>query len=107
MVPLASAACDSYQFSALGKIIEDSGRDLFAGWGPDGTSGAVNTRDGFTAPYRPDMSVPEGTPMNGTIGGGIDGRQVEFTVTSDDAGGLTGTTDTFYGQVYSETDVRG
>ena len=106
-VPLARAACDSYQFTGMGKIIEDKGPDLFTGWGPDGRSGAVNTRDGFTAPNRPDMSVPAGTPMNGTIRGGIDGRDVQFTVTWDDAGGLTGTTDTFFGHVYSETDVRG
>lgn len=107
MVPQAPADCQSYKFTGMGTIIEDKGPDLFTGWGPDGRSGAVNTRDGFTAPNRPDMSVPEGTPMNGTIRGGIDGHNVEFAVTWDDAGGLTGTTDTFYGQVYSETDVRG
>ncbi|HEX3283708.1 MAG TPA: hypothetical protein VHT50_03365 [Mycobacterium sp.] len=107
MVPLAPADCQSYQFSGLGQIIEDGGPTLFTGWGPDGRSGAVNTRDGFTVSNRPDLSVPAGTPMNGTIRGGIDGRHVQFTVTWDDAGGLTGTIDTFYGQVYSVTDVRG
>jgi hypothetical protein len=107
MVPLARAACESYQFSGMGTIIEDNGPDLFTGWGPDGKSGAVNTRDGFTAPNRPDLSIPAGTPMNGTIRGGIDGRKVQFTVTWDDAGPITGEVDTFYGQVNSETDVGG
>jgi hypothetical protein len=91
----------------LGKIVEDKGPDLFTGWGPDGRSGAVNTFDGYTAYERPDRSVPAGTAMNGTIRGGIDGREVNFTVTWDDARGRTGIVDTFSGQVYSETDVRG
>jgi hypothetical protein len=107
IVPLAPSDCQSYQFSGLGTIIEDKGPDLFTGWGPDGRSGSVNTRDGVTAYGHPDMSVPAGTPMNGTIRGGIDGRQVKFTVTWDEAGPLTGTTENFYGQVNSGTDVSG
>ena len=84
MDPQAPADCQSYKFTGMGTIIEDKGPDLYTGWGPDGRSGAVNTRDGFTAPNRPDMSVPEGTPMNGTIRGGIDGHNVEFAVTWDE-----------------------
>src|SRR6476646_9700329 len=81
MVPQAPADCQNYTFTGMGQIVEDNGPDLFTGWGSDGRSGAVKTRDGFTAPNHPDMSVPAGTPMNGTIRGGIDGRQVKFTVT--------------------------
>jgi hypothetical protein len=107
MVPLAPADCQSYKFTGMGTIVEDKGPDLFTGWGPDGRSGAVNTFDGYTAYERPDKSVPAGTAMNGTIRGGIDGRNVQFSVTWDDAAGRTGIVDTFYGQVYSQTDVRG
>lgn len=107
MLPLAPADCQSYQFSGIGNIIEDDGPTLFTGWSPDGRSGRVNTRDGFASFNRPEIKVPEGVSMSGGITGGIDGRHVHFTVTWDDAGVLTGTTDDFTGQVNSPTDVRG
>ncbi|OBB00943.1 hypothetical protein A5662_14180 [Mycobacteriaceae bacterium 1482268.1] len=106
--PVATAApdCQSYKFTGMGNIIEDYGPDLFTGWNADGRSGRVNTRDGYYSMNTPDR-VPEGYSMNGNIKGGIDGRHVHFFVTWDDAGVLTGTTDEFYGQVESETDIRG
>jgi hypothetical protein len=106
MVPLAPPTCDSFKFYGLGNIIEDYGPDLFTGWNADGMSGRVNTHDGYYSANIPEVRIPEGVSMNGAIKGGITGRHVVLTVTWDD-GPLSGTTDQFWGQVYSETEIRG